>query len=93
MAWICGNESRVELIGIVLLGYLSSVTRHGLVRLPPVQRFSMELANYRSLIAKDMREVEVRVRFSRLQTRGFSFYISISECPPNVDECLEYYDS
>lgn len=73
-------------------GYLSSVTRHGLVRLPLAQRFSMELANYRSLIAEDMRDVEARVRFSRLQASGFPFYISIGECPPSVDECPEYYD-
>lgn len=55
------------------------------------QRLRSEIVNYRILLSEDMREVEARVRFSRLRLGTIPFYVSIEGCPPDAEESPEYY--
>lgn len=55
------------------------------------QRVNFELAKYHTLLSEDLREIEIRVRYSRLGFRFLPYYVSLEGCPPDAEECPGYY--
>lgn len=79
-------------VNLDTLGYFDYALQNQLDLLSSDQRLRLEIVDYRVLISEDMEEIESRVGFSRRQTRSLPFYVSASGCPPEVDDCPEYYE-
>lgn len=72
-------------------GYLNYAMQNRLLLLSRDQRLRLESLNFRVLASEDMNEIESKVAFARRQIGSLPFYISASGCPPELDECPEYY--
>lgn len=71
--------------------YCMYVVVRGLGYQPFSPRFEREVAAYKFLMAEDMEEIAFRVRFFRYSTWRLPYYVSLVECPPDVEISLEYY--
>lgn len=68
------------------------VTHSYLDQLLTAECLKLEVSNYQFLLSEDMREVEERVRYSRLRLSAAPFYVSVEGCPPDAEEGAGYYD-
>ncbi|KAG0577234.1 hypothetical protein KC19_5G141200 [Ceratodon purpureus] len=56
------------------------------------RRLRIEVANFRLLLLEDMAKFETRLRCSRVRNEAVPSYVSTEDCPPDADECPEYYE-
>lgn len=78
-------------LGLDSRGYCRYVTSSDLDYQTFSQRFEREVAAFRFLMAEDFDELAARVRFFSSSTGRLPHYISLTDCPPSVDICPEYY--
>lgn len=73
------------------LGYCKYTVTRGLPCDPFSFRFCNEVENFRLLITEHMEEVTSRISFFRLRNGSFPSYVYPNGCPPDMDQCPEYY--
>ena len=72
-------------------GYIRVASTSGQATETVADRLLRELNNYRYLLAESMEEMKDRLRYIRLRREGYPIYVATSGCPPDINDCPEYY--